>query len=94
MMRMRKTSLALKVDRRPLAWLCAGLVVAAVVALAGCSTPGTAPNAKRERGFDPRQLIKTDINRVAETHQQHIFASLRRLRAARGMFVAALRPRT
>ncbi|WP_287365857.1 hypothetical protein [Thauera sp.] len=76
---MRKTSLALKVDRRPLAWLCAGLVVAAVVALAGCSTPGTAPNAKRERGFDPRQLIKTDINRVAETHQQHIFASLRRL---------------
>ncbi|OYD53866.1 hypothetical protein CGK74_09805 [Thauera propionica] len=79
MMRMRKTSLALKVDRRPLAWLCAGLVVAAVVALAGCSTPGTAPNAKRERGFDPRQLIKTDINRVAETHQQHIFASLRRL---------------
>jgi hypothetical protein len=79
MMRMRKTSLALKVDRRPLAWLCAGLVVAAVVVLAGCSTPGTAPNAKRERGFDPRQLIKTDINRVAETHQQHIFASLRRL---------------
>ena len=76
---MRKTSLALKVDRRPLAWLCAGLVVAAVVVLAGCSTPGTAPNAKRERGFDPRQLIKTDINRVAETHQQHIFASLRRL---------------
>jgi hypothetical protein len=79
MMRMRKTSLASKADRRRLARLCAGLVVAAVVALAGCSTPGTAPNAKRERGFDPRQLIKTDINRVAETHQQHIFASLRRL---------------
>ena len=76
---MRKTSLASKVDRRPLAWMCTGLVVAAAVALAGCSTPGTAPSAKRERGFDPRQLIKTDINRVAETHQQHIFASLRRL---------------
>ncbi|WP_341649060.1 hypothetical protein [Thauera humireducens] len=76
---MGKTSLASKVDRHALAWRCAGLVVATSVALTGCSAPGTAPNATRERGFDPRQLIKTDINRVAETHQQHIFASLRRL---------------
>jgi hypothetical protein len=57
------------------------MALAAVLglALAGCSTPGTAPGAARERGFYPGQLFKTDLNRVAETHQQHIFASLRRL---------------
>ena len=56
-----------------------GIALLICMALVGCSSPGTAPSATRERGFDPRQLIKTDLNRVAETHQQHIFASLRRL---------------
>ena len=56
-----------------------GLALLIFLALAGCSSPGTAPSAARERGFDPRQLIKTDLNRVAEAHQHHIFASLRRL---------------
>ena len=55
------------------------LLVAACVLLAACSAPGTAPNARGRGGFDLGQLVKTDINRVAETHQQHVFASLRRL---------------
>ncbi len=55
------------------------LVLAGACALLGCSSPGTAPGAHYQRGFHPRQLIKTDLNRVAETHQQHLFASLRRL---------------
>jgi hypothetical protein len=51
-----------------------------LMAATACSSPGTAPPpARNDYGFDPRQLIKTDLNRVAETHQQHIFASLRRL---------------
>ena len=53
--------------------LCAGIL------LGGCSVPGTGPAARASGGFDLRQLAKTDINRVAETHQQHVFASLRRL---------------
>jgi len=55
------------------------LMLALAVALGGCSSPGTAPSEQRARGFDLRQLLKTDINRVAERHQQHVFASLRRL---------------
>ena len=55
------------------------LLVAACVLLSACSAPGTAPNARGRGGFDLGQLVKTDINRVAETHQQHVFASLRRL---------------
>lgn len=51
----------------------------AVLAATACSSPGTAPQPRSGGGFDPRQLIKTDLNRVAEAHQQHIFASLRRL---------------
>lgn len=54
------------------------LVVAGVLAT-GCSAPGTAPALRAKSGFDLRQLVKTDINRVAETHQLHVFASLRRL---------------
>ncbi len=55
------------------------LFAALAVLLAGCSSPGTAPRLGRSVGFDPQQLIKTDLNRVAEAHQQHVFASLRRL---------------
>ncbi len=55
------------------------LLAACILLLAGCSSPGTAPRTGRTIGFDPQQLIKTDLNRVAEAHQQHVFASLRRL---------------
>ena len=59
--------------------LVTALMVAACVLLSACSAPGTAPGARAKGGFDLGQLVKTDINRVAETHQQHVFASLRRL---------------
>ena len=59
--------------------LVTALMVAACVLLSACSAPGTAPGARGKGGFDLGQLVKTDINRVAETHQQHVFASLRRL---------------
>ena len=59
--------------------LVAVLLAAACVLLSACSAPGTAPSARGSGGFDLGQLVKTDINRVAETHQQHVFASLRRL---------------
>lgn len=55
------------------------VVAACALALSACSAPGTAPAARGRGGFDLGQLVKTDINRVAETHQQHVFASLRRL---------------
>lgn len=76
---MDKTLSASRPGRRRPRRLGRALLAVVGLALAGCSTPGTAPAGARERGFDPRQLIKTDLNRVAETHQQHIFASLRRL---------------
>ena len=59
--------------------LAAVLLAAACVLLSACSAPGTAPSVRGSGGFDLGQLVKTDINRVAETHQQHVFASLRRL---------------
>ena len=59
--------------------LVAVLLAAACLLLSACSAPGTAPSARGSGGFDLGQLVKTDINRVAETHQQHVFASLRRL---------------
>lgn len=57
-------------------WLALSLVG---TLLMGCSSPGTAPTLMRSAGFDLRQLAKTDINRVAETHQVHVLASVRRL---------------
>lgn len=46
--------------------------------LAGCVTTGTTPR-KPAAGFDPNQLAKSDIDRVAESHQREVFASLRLL---------------
>lgn len=54
------------------------LLLAALLSGA-CSSPGTAPALQRGGGFDVRQLAKTDINRVAETHQMHVLAGVRRL---------------
>lgn len=46
--------------------------------LAGCVTTGTTPR-KPVSGFDPNQLAKSDIDRVAEAHQREVFASLKLL---------------
>ncbi|MFC5768269.1 hypothetical protein [Thauera sinica] len=53
-------------------WVLAGV-------LTGCSSPGSAPKAGKLSSYAPQHLLKTDLNRVAEAHQQQIFASLRRL---------------
>lgn len=49
--------------------------------LAACANTGsgTAPGKAGSSGFDPGQLAKTDIDRVAEAHQREIFASLKLL---------------
>ncbi|MCD8540525.1 MAG: hypothetical protein LRY55_12735, partial [Leadbetterella sp.] len=47
--------------------------------LTGCSSPGSAPKAGKLSSYAPQHLLKTDLNRVAEAHQQQIFAGLRRL---------------
>ncbi len=46
--------------------------------LAGCLATGTTPRKPAE-GFDPNQIAKSDIDRVAEAHQREVFASLRLL---------------
>ena len=54
-----------------------GLLLAALLgALAGCASPRAVP-AKPGPGFSTAQLVKTDIDRVAEAHQREVFASLR-----------------
>ncbi len=52
------------------------LLAAAVGALTGCARPRAVP-AKPGPGFSTAQLVKTDIDRVAEAHQREVFASLR-----------------
>ena len=57
-------------------------VLAAVLllALAGCSTrPPPGKPAQRGQGMEPSQLMKSDLDRVAEAHQQDAMASLRLL---------------
>jgi hypothetical protein len=54
------------------------LLAAALVALAGCASPRSVPQTPGP-GFSTAQLVKTDIDRVAEAHQREIFASLRLL---------------
>ena len=46
--------------------------------LAACAGQGTVP-AKQAKGFDPYQFAKSDVDRVAETHQREIFHDLRLL---------------
>lgn len=46
--------------------------------LAACANQtGTTPRKNNGTGFDPSQLAKTDVDRVAEAHQRAIFADLR-----------------
>lgn len=47
-------------------------------ALSACASHGTVP-AKPADGFDPSQLAKSDIDRVAEAHQREIFTNLKLL---------------
>lgn len=58
---------------------CLRAVGAGILLLAGCSSPGTAPREGRLPLFAPQHLVKSDIDRFAEAHQQRIFMSLRRL---------------
>jgi hypothetical protein len=46
--------------------------------VAACVSTGTTPR-EPAAGFDPGQLAKTDVDRVAEAHQREVFASLRAL---------------
>lgn len=53
------------------------LVVAALsTVLAACAAP-SASGPKGSGGFDPAQLAKTDLDRVADIHRREVFASLR-----------------
>jgi hypothetical protein len=53
-------------------------VVLCLLMLAGCASRGTLP-AKPATGFSASQLVKSDIDRVAEAHQRELFANLRLL---------------
>ncbi|MEO7726014.1 MAG: hypothetical protein ABIS45_02050 [Burkholderiales bacterium] len=46
--------------------------------LAGCASHGTTP-PRAGGGFEPSQLAKSDIDRVAEAHQREIFIDLKLL---------------
>ena len=48
--------------------------------LVGCVTTGTGTVPRKPAsGFDPNQIAKSDIDRVAEAHQREVFASLKML---------------
>lgn len=53
------------------------LALVIVVALAGCAHTGDAGRAVG--GFDPKQIAKSDIDRVADLHRREVFASVRLL---------------
>jgi hypothetical protein len=66
----------------PLAVLCLALAACASAPQSSVSRNGRADkviNSGSETGFDPNQLIKTDIDRVADANRQEIFASLKML---------------
>ena len=47
--------------------------------VAACAGNATAPGQAAKNGFNPSQLAKTDIDRVAEAHQREIFVNLKLL---------------
>lgn len=53
------------------------MMAAFAVSLAGCAQTGNVGRAVSE--FDPKQIAKSDIDRVAEAHQREVFASLKLL---------------
>lgn len=54
------------------------ILLMALPLMAACVTTGTTPR-KPVSGFDPNQIAKSDIDRVAEAHQRDVFASLKLL---------------
>lgn len=57
---------------------CQGLIALTLLtALSGCINHRTSPPKPGAEGFSTSHLAKTDLDRVTETHQQEIFASLR-----------------
>src|SRR5438105_3514087 len=56
---------------------CAATVIA--LSLAACATQSVPPSQRgvMQNGFSPSHLVKTEIDRVVETHQREVFASLR-----------------
>jgi len=47
-----------------------GVLAGLIASLLACSSPGTGPKAGRLAGFIPQHLVKSDLNRFAELHQQ------------------------
>src|SRR5258708_19167661 len=54
-------------------------LLACVPVVAACAGNATAPRQAASSGFNPSQLAKTDIDRVAEAHQREIFSNLKLL---------------
>jgi hypothetical protein len=63
--------------RRLTSGLC--LLAACLCGLSGCGSSGSTPQPPSQSGLDAGQFAKTDIDRVAETHQREVFADLRML---------------
>jgi hypothetical protein len=57
----------------------AAVLATTILLLAGCSASRTVPHTAVNHGFTPRQLVKSDIDRVAEAQQREIFANLKLL---------------
>lgn len=55
------------------------LLAAVCSALLAACAASSAPGPKGTSGFDPAQLAKTDLNRVADIHRRELLASLRLL---------------
>ena len=53
--------------------------ISSVSLLSACASKGTMPQrpASGSGRFNPSQIVKTDIDRVAEAHQQEVFSRLR-----------------
>jgi hypothetical protein len=55
------------------------LLAACVLTMSACAGDRTLPGKTAGSGFNPTQLVKTDIDRVAEAQQREIFMNLRLL---------------
>ena len=53
------------------------LLAAALLTAAGCAAPPrSGPGPKTSESFHPRQIAKSDVDRIADAHRQEVFASL------------------